>query len=138
MINTQLIRFYLYLLGITLLLLAIVDLMPKDYPRYDIKLSVIFLALITAAIFPIAVVGRKNKDGHVFITTAYLSIGLRFLLSLVFVLYYKLTRSTYELSFIFSFFTSYILYTLFEIYWLTAKLRTDLKDKTTPNDVINK
>lgn len=95
------------------------------------------MGILTAAIYPIASIGRKSSDGYTFITTAYISIGLRFIMSLCYIVYYKLTRTQYELSFIFAFFASYILYTVFEIYWLTAKLRPILKEKAGTNESNN-
>jgi len=98
-------------------------------PFKDTVTSIIFMAILTAAIYPIALFGRKSNDGYTFIISAYLSVGLRFILSLCFIVYYKITRSHYELSFILAFFTSYILYTIFEIYWLTTKLRPIKEEK---------
>jgi hypothetical protein len=130
-------KFYLYLLGITLFQIGIVMGMPSLLPVKDTVLSIVFFAVLTAAIYPIAAIGRQSSDGHTFVITAYLSIGLRFILSLCFIVYYKYTRSTYEISFILAFFTSYILYTIFEIYWLTAKLRPILKEKASTNESNN-
>ncbi len=95
------------------------------------------MGILTAAVYPIAMIGRKSSDGYTFVTAAYIAIGLRFILSLCFIVYYKITRTHYELSFIFAFFGSYILYTVFEIYWLTAKLRPILKEKASTNESNN-
>ena len=130
-------RFYALLIGLTLLQVGIVLAFPETFVVKDTVISIIFMAILTAAIFPIAMIGRKSDDGYTFIIAAYISIGLRFILSLCFIVYYKITRSHYELSFIFAFFTSYILYTIFEIYWLTAKLRPILKEKTSTNESNN-
>jgi hypothetical protein len=131
------IRFYSYLLGITFFQVGIILAFPAIFVVKDTVISIIFMSILTAAIYPIASIGRKSSDGYTFITTAYISIGLRFILSLCFIVYYKLTRSHYELSFIFAFFASYILYTVFEIYWLTAKLRPILKEKDSTNESNN-
>lgn len=133
----MLIRFYAFLIGLTLLQVGIVMQFPVAFVVKDTVISIMFMAILTAAIYPIAVIGRKSDDGYTFIISAYISIGLRFILSLCFIVYYKLTRSHYELSFIFAFFGSYILYTIFEIYWLTAKLRPILKEKTSTNESNN-
>lgn len=138
MTKQLLIQFYAILFGLTLILVGIVKTFPENFPTQDMISVLIFFMILTALIYPIAAIGRKSNDGYTFITAAYISIGLRFILSLCFVVYYKYTRSSYEVSFIIFFFIAYILYTLFEIYWLTAKLRPDLKDKTTSNDAINK
>jgi hypothetical protein len=130
-------RFYLILAGLTLFQIGIVMQMPQILPVKDTIICIAFLGILTAAIYPIAAIGRKSLDGHTFIISAYLSIGLRFILSLCFIIYYKLTRSTYEVSFILAFFVSYILYTIFEIYWLTAKLRPILKEKASTNESNN-
>ncbi len=133
----MLIRFYSFLIGLTLLQVGIVLQFPDVFVVNDTVISIIFMGILTAAIYPIAMIGRKSDDGYTFIISAYISIGLRFILSLCFIVYYKLTRSHYELSFIFAFFGSYILYTIFEIYWLTAKLRPILKEKTSTNESNN-
>lgn len=133
----MLIRFYSFLIGLTLLQVGIVMQFPDVFVVKDTVISIMFMGILTAAIYPIAMIGRKSNDGYTFIISAYISIGLRFILSLCFIVYYKLTRSHYELSFIFAFFGSYILYTIFEIYWLTAKLRPILKEKTSTNESNN-
>lgn len=130
-------RFYAFLSGLALLQVGIVLRFPVVFVVKDTVISIIFMGILTAAIYPIAMIGRKSNDGYTFIISAYISIGLRFILSLCFIVYYKLTRTHYELSFIFAFFTSYILYTIFEIYWLTAKLRPILKEKTSTNESNN-
>lgn len=130
-------RFYLLLTGLILLQTGIILLFPTIFPVKDTVISIIFMGILTGAIFPIASIGRKSDDGYTFIISAYISIGLRFILCLCFIVYYKLTRTHYELSFIFAFFASYILYTIFEIYWLTAKLRPILKEKTSTNESNN-
>ena len=132
------IKFYSYLLGLAFLQIGLVLGFPDIFPVKDTVISIIFMCVLTAAIYPIAMIGRKSDDGYTFITTAYISIGLRFIISLCFIVYYKLTRTHYELSFIFAFFASYILYTVFEIYWLTAKLRPILKEKASTNESNNK
>ncbi|MES2691116.1 MAG: hypothetical protein V4658_11975 [Bacteroidota bacterium] len=131
------IRFYLYLIAITLLQVGIVLSIPQLIPVNDVIKAIVFFAILTAAIFPIANMGAGNKDGYTFITTAYIAIGLRFILSMCYVVYYKLTRTTYENGFIFSFFISYIFYTVFEITSLTAKLRPNLKGKTSSDESVN-
>jgi hypothetical protein len=138
MSNRLLVKFYSILMGLTLFLIGTVKLLPENFPTKDMMSVLIFFAILTALIYPIAAIGRKSNEPYTFIAAAYISIGLRFVLSLCFVIYYKYTRSSYEISFILFFFIAYILYTLFEIYWLTAKLRPDLTDKTTNNDAINK
>src|SRR6187402_1957028 len=102
------IKFYSYLLGLTFLQIGLVLGFPNIFVVKDTVISIIFMGILTAAIYPIAMIGRKSSDGYTFITTAYIAIGLRFILSLCFIVYYKLTRTHYELSFIFAFFASYI------------------------------
>ena len=131
-------RFYAFLLGLSLLQIGVILQFPDVFVVKDTVISIIFMGILTGAIYPIASIGRKSDDGYTFIILAYISIGLRFILSLCFIVYYKLTRSHYELSFIFAFFASYILYTLFDIYWLTAKLRPILKEKASTNEPNNK
>lgn len=133
----SLIRFFTWLAVITLAQAGIVLAMPGLLPVKDVLKAIAFLCLLTAAIYPIARIGKKQADGYTFITTAYLSIGLRFVLSICYIIYYKLTHSNYHKGFIFAFFASYIFYTVFEITGLTAKLRPDLKAKPSSNESDN-
>lgn len=132
------IRFFFYLIALTLVQVGIVLAIPELVPVNDVIRVIVFFAVLTAAIYPIANMGAGSKDGYTFITTAYIAIGLRFILSMCYVVYYKMTRTTYENGFIFSFFISYIFYTVFEITSLTAKLRPDLKAKQSSNEPGNK
>lgn len=116
-------RFYLFLVAITLIQVGIVMAIPGLVPVKDTILAIVFFAILTGAIYPIASLGAGSKDGYTFITTAYISIGIRFLLSICYIVYYKLTRTSYDMGFIIAFFASYIFYTVFEIISLTAKLR---------------
>ncbi len=131
------ITFYVYLIGITLLQVGGVLQIPHLLPVKDTVTTIIFFCILTAVIYPIASIGRKSKDGYTFVIAAYISIGLRFILSLCFIVYYKLTRTSYETGFILAFFGSYILYTIFEIYWLTAKLRPISTEKANTNEPNN-
>jgi len=131
------IRFYLFLVAITLLQVGVVLAIPHLVPTDDVLKAVFFMAILTAVIYPIAHIGAGNKDAHTFITTAYLTIGIRFILSMCYIVYYKYSRTNYELGFIFSFFITYIFYTVFEITSLTAKLRPDLKEKQSSNESTN-
>jgi hypothetical protein len=131
-INKQLmtfIRFYIFLIAITLLQIGFVLCIPHLVPTKDIINAIVFMAILTALIYPIAYIGAGKKDRFTFIISAYLTIGIRFILSICYIIYYKYTRTNYELGFIFSFFITYIFYTVFEITSLTAKLRLDLKEK---------
>lgn len=130
-------KFYFYLMGITLVQIGIILQLPHLLPVQDTVISIIFMGILTAAIYPIARIGRKSSDGYTFVISAYITIGLRFLLSLSYIVYYKMTRTTYEMGFILAFFLSYILFTLFEIYWLTAKLRPNLNEKGSINEPNN-
>lgn len=131
------IRFYFYLLALTLFQIAIVWALPEVMPTKDVVNAILFLAILTGAIYPIARMGAGQKDGYLFITSAYLTIGLRFILSLCYIIFYRYTRVEYHKSFILAFFISYIFYTVFEITSLTAKLRPDIKKKPSRNDVTN-
>lgn len=131
------IRFYIFLVAITLLQVGVVLAIPHLVPTNDVLKAIFFMAILTAVIYPIAHLGAGNKDAHTFIITAYLTIGIRFILSMCYVVYYKYTRTNYELGFIFSFFITYIFYTVFEITSLTAKLRPDLKEKQSSNESTN-
>lgn len=136
--NKSGLTFYVYLIGLALLQVGVVLQIPHLLPVKDTVTTIIFFSILTAAIYPIASIGRKSNDGYTFVIAAYISIGLRFILSLCFIIYYKLTRTSYETGFILAFFGSYILYTIFEIYWLTAKLRPISTEKANTNEPNNR
>ncbi|MFN7312234.1 MAG: hypothetical protein ACK5UI_02025 [Bacteroidota bacterium] len=129
-----LLRFYLWLIGITLLQIGVIYVIPNYASIADGIKVIVFMAIVTGAIHPIANVGFGSKSGHTFIISAYLTIGIRFLLALAYAVYYKLTHNTYETGFILTFFATYIFYTIFEIITLTAKLRPDLNGKKSTNE----
>ncbi|MBP9186690.1 MAG: hypothetical protein KBG11_06320 [Bacteroidia bacterium] len=124
-----LIRFYIYLVLLTLLQIGVVLFIPNLTPTKDTIEAILFFAILTGIVYRIANWGTAHKSPQHFLTATYISIGLRFVLSLFYVLYYKLTRTEYELGFIFSFFFSYVFYTIFEITSLTTKLRPDYTGK---------
>ncbi len=78
-----LIRFTFLLLAVTLFQIGIVLAIPNLVPVNDTIKAIVFFATITAAISPIARFGRNHSDPSMFINTAYISIGLRFIMSLV-------------------------------------------------------
>ncbi len=132
------IGFFMTLIAITAFQLVAIFLLQDSLPLKDTSTAIFFLAILTAAIFPIASIGKKSNDAYTFIISAYISIGVRFILSMCYILYYKYTRDHYPIGFIFAFFISYILYTIFEIYWLTAKLRPNLKENESSDGLTNK
>jgi hypothetical protein len=132
-----LIRFTFLLLAVTLFQVGIVLAIPNIVPVNDTIKAIVFFATITAAIYPIARFGRNHSDPSMFINTAYISIGLRFVMSLCYVVYYKYTHMGYSKAFIISFFISYVFYTIFEITSLTAKLRPNSKEKNSSNESTN-
>lgn len=131
------IRFYLYLVALTLIQIGIVLGFPHVFYTNECIKAILFLGLITGLSYPIANIGVGSKDGFTFISSAYLSIGIRLVLSMVYIVYYKLAKHPFNLSFIFTFFATYIFYTIFEIIYLTAKLRPNSKEKTSSNDSDN-
>jgi hypothetical protein len=131
------IRFYIFLIAITLIQIGVALCIPHLVPTKDVINAIFFMTILTALIYPIAYMGAGKKDGYAFIISAYLTIGIRFIFSIFYILYYRYTRTNYELGFIFSFFITYIFYTVFEITSLTAKLRLDLKEKHSSNESNN-
>jgi hypothetical protein len=127
----------MWLIAITIVQIGIVLFIPHLVPVDDVLKAIAFFAILTAAIYPIAKIGRTQNDGYAFITTAYITIGMRFVLSMCYIIFYKLTHDKYDIGFIFAFFISYIFYTVFEITSLTGKLRPDLKAKPSSNESDN-
>lgn len=81
--------------------------------------------LVTLILHQITSLGLKNrKDFHVFY---FLSVGLRFLFCIILVFIILKTSLNKPLQFVLNFFTLYLIYTSFEIYFLLRNLRADLK-----------
>ncbi|MES2656093.1 MAG: hypothetical protein V4620_10920 [Bacteroidota bacterium] len=90
----------------------------------DALICVSFYCLVTCLVFFISYLG-KTQGNQQFVLFSYAALGLRFVSSLFYVLYYALTHKTYQLAFIFYFMLLFILFIVFEIYILTTKLRSD-------------
>lgn len=75
--------------------------------------------------------GLKNKpDFHIFYMA---SMGIRFLLSLIFLFAAAYLLKGGTITFVVNFFILYLLYTSFEIYFLLRNLRPDFKTDGTVN-----
>ncbi len=79
----------------------------------------------------ISEIGLKRKtEFHTFYLA---STGIRFLLSIIFILLVLFFATESTVNFIVAFFLLYLVYTSFEIYYLLRKLRTDFKTDGTNN-----
>ncbi|MBW7845349.1 MAG: hypothetical protein H3C45_06840 [Bacteroidia bacterium] len=132
------IRFFLYLVLITVIQIGCVFLLQDYLIVKDVLKVILFFAILTFAIYPISLIGKNHKDPSMFVNIAYITIGFRFIMSMVYILYYKYTHDFYPKSFIFSFFISYVFYTIFEITAVTVKLRPNLNNGKGGNDPANK
>ncbi len=90
----------------------------------DANICVSFYCIVTCLVFFIHYLGKKQGNEQ-FVLFSYVALGIRFISSLIYVLYYALSHKTYQFAFIIYFMLLFILYIVFEIYILTAKLRTD-------------
>ncbi len=102
----------------------------------DAYISVCFYCIITCLVFFIHYIGKKQGSEQ-FVLFNYIALGIRFISSLVYVLYYALTHKTYQFAFIIYFMLLFILYIVFEIYILTAKLRTDSGRNKATDEAVN-
>ena len=132
------IRFFLYLVLITVIQIGCVFLLQDYLIVKDVLKVILFFAILTFAIYPISLIGKNHKYPSMFVNISYITIGFRFIMSMVYILYYKYTHDFYPKSFIFSFFISYVFYTIFEITAVTVKLRPNLNNGKGGNDPANK
>lgn len=86
--------------------------------------SFFFFAVITVSHL-IASQGLKSvQEFHMFYFT---SMGMRFLLSLIYVFCFAFFKVEYKIGFVLNFMYLYLVYTSFEIYTLIRNLRHDFK-----------
>jgi hypothetical protein len=92
-------------------------------------LSLSFFFLLTNLVFFMVsnAIGRRNQT---FIYAMGGSMGLRFILSIGFILSYLQFGGEREIGIIVYFMLMYLLYTIFEIYFILANLRAAKNDKT--------
>jgi hypothetical protein len=130
-------RFSLFLLLITLLLWAAIQFFIQSgtvvLPEPESTNTLLFFALLTLISFLISY-RSLGKDRFTFVNTAYGTFSLRMFATVLYIFFYLRDRGTYSKTFILLIFGVYIFYTLFEIYYLTAKLHPDLKRDKQRND----
>ena len=89
------IRFFLYLVLITVIQIGCVFLLQDYLIVKDVLKVILFFAILTFAIYPISLIGKNHKDPSMFVNIAYITIGFRFIMSMVYILYYKYTHDFY-------------------------------------------
>lgn len=102
-------------------------------PEPESTATLLFFAMLTLASFLLSY-RSLGKDRFTFVNTAYGTFSLRMFATVLYIFFYLRDRGTYSKSFILFIFAVYIFYTLFEIYYLTAKLHPDLKRDKQRND----
>ena len=128
-------RFTLFLLLLTALLWTAVRYLSLSgiLPEQESTSTLLFFAMLTLASFLLSY-RSLGKDRFTFVNTAYGTFSLRMFATVLYIFFYLRNRGTYSKSFILFIFAVYIFYTLFEIYYLTAKLHPDLKRDKQRND----
>jgi hypothetical protein len=87
--------------------------------------SNLFVLFVTALSHLIAYEGLAHiKDFHVFY---FISMGMRFILCIIYIFCFVFLGVDNTLSFVFNFLCLYLVYTSFEIYTLIRNLRSDYK-----------
>lgn len=130
-------RFTLFLFLLTGLLWSGVRYLSQSHiaslPEPESTTTLMFFAILTLVSFLLSY-RSLGKDRFTFVNTAYGTFSLRMFATVLYIFFYLRDRGTYSKSFILFIFAVYIFYTLFEIYYLTAKLHPDLKRDKQRND----
>ena len=123
-------RFYIYLFILTVVLGAI------SYTTYSLILerswsiwsvsALFFFMLLTSLTYFITDMGFR-RNSQTFFRGLYGSIGLRFLFSIFFIVIYLIINEVKDKMFIVEFLLFYLFFTMFEIFHLVAKLRSEKK-----------
>jgi hypothetical protein len=116
----------LLLLSISIAVLVKLTLtyLPNYNPGTFVWYALIFFTLLTYVIYMIASMG-VNRGNKTFIYTAFGTMIIRLLASVFFIIIYLLVNQEKNLSFIVSFLSFYLFFTIFEIYHLVRKLRPE-------------
>ncbi len=130
-------KFSVYLLLLTGFLWGGLYLLQQNalalLPEPESTTTLLFFALLTLLSFLLSY-RSLGKDRFTFVNTAYGTFSLRLFATIFYIFFYLRGRESYSKSFILLIFGVYIFYTLFEIYYLTAKLHPDLKRDEPRND----
>jgi len=86
--------------------------------------GLVFFFALTSFIYFIGQ-NALNKSQRTFTNAVYGSMGLRFIFSVFFIVIYLIVNELRDKIFIAEFLLLYLLFTMFEIYHLVAKLRTE-------------
>jgi hypothetical protein len=124
-------RSIIYYIAYTICLIGIVLLLPIIFPDtilFIAKFWVVFgfIAGITFIAFLVALFGIK-RNPETGVTAIMVSIALKLLFSMAFVLVYVLKTPVSSLLFVLNFFSLYFLFSGFEIYALLCNLRHSIK-----------
>jgi len=97
----------------------------NELVHYTYWYSNLFFFIVIVASHLIASQGLKSvQEFHMFYFT---SMGMRFLLSLIYVFCFAFFKVEYKIGFVLNFMYLYLAYTSFEIYTLIRNLRHDFK-----------
>lgn len=121
-------KFLIDLLILSLILLAIVSavniwLVDSIHSEWTIAALAFFTGLTMLTYY----IGNNalDKAQKTFTAAIYGSIGLRFIFSLFFIVIYLIINEVKDRVFIAEFLLLYLFYTMFEIYYLVTKLRSE-------------
>ena len=120
-------RFSLLYLGFCIVLAGLASILNEAFPDANLLVSkfwvmFIFMAGITYIAYVTADLGIK-KDPEVGVMAIMASIGVKMFFSMAFVLIYSTKGQSMGLAFLLNFFSLYLLFSCFELYWLLRNLR---------------
>lgn len=119
-------RFWVEFLGFTLFVFGLIQVFSYYKSEWvsDIYWVILgFFVLISLIAHFVAQIGVKNReDFHMYY---FVSMGIRFFISLFFIVLSAILLQDGRVTYVLNFFVIYILYTSFEIYHLIRNLRPD-------------
>ena len=86
--------------------------------------ALVFFAALTTLIYYFGM-NALNKSQRTFTNAVYGGVGIRFIFSIFFIVIYLVVNELRDKIFIVEFLLLYLLFTMFEIYHLVSKLRTE-------------
>ena len=114
----KLVSFSVMVFTISFLLFMIPELM---FLKKFTWASIAFFTLLSGIIYFLGTIGVSGKSNYAFITYIYVSMGIKMMLCVVMVFSYLFFFKPEKIFFIIPFFLLYILYTVFETFFLVKE-----------------
>lgn len=94
------------------------------YEGPQIWYALLFFIVLTVFSYSY-VASAKKQDNNFFVKRFFITMGLRLIFCIIFLVIYMISRPEREPIFVLTFMILYLFYTMFEIYYLVSKLRRE-------------